>query len=300
MDMMTIELFQELARSGSIRQTAEAIGVSPTAVARQLDKLERAFGTPLVERTPRGVRLTAAGEVIAAKSRDVARELATAKQMIDELKGLRRGHVSVHVNGAAISSILAPALSEFSGMHPNISIEVVVSSAQGALDAVATGQTDMAVTMFAPADARVMTRFRMPVRHEPILSPNHPLAAQERLSIADLVGHRLALPDRSFGVRRIFDTRLRTHGFDPFEAAFTTSSLELQKELARRGSAILILPQMTVQRELDDGDLVMRAFEPRSRIETLIELSHSVTRHQSFAARQVLDFLSGFLERRHG
>lgn len=299
MDMTTIEMFQELARSRSLRQTAEAMGVSPTAVTRQLDKLEREFGTPLVERTPRGVRLTVAGEVIATKSRDVARELATTKQMIDELRGLRRGHVSVHVNGATISSILAPALSEFSGMHPNISIEIIVSSAQGALDAAATGQTDMAVTMFAPADARVMTRFRMPVRHEPILSPSHPLAMHERLSIADLLGHRLALPDRSFGVRRSFDTRLRTHGLDPIEAAFTTSSLELQKELARRGSAVLILPQMTVQHELDAGDLVLRPFEPRSRIETLLELSHSTTRHQSFAARQLLDFLSGFLERNH-
>ncbi|TDE34909.1 LysR family transcriptional regulator [Antarcticimicrobium sediminis] len=300
MDLSTITLFQELVRSGSIRQTAEASGVSPTAVARQIDKLEREFGTPLVERTPRGVRLTAAGEVIAAKSRDVARELSTAKQMIDELKGLRRGHVSVHVNGAAISSILAPAMSEFSSMHPHITIEVVVTSAQSALDAVATGQTDMAVTMFAPADARVMTRFRMPLRHEPILSPRHPLAELEQITIPDIVDHRLALPDRSFGVRRSFDTRLRAYGFEPFETAFTTSSLELQKELARSGSAVLILPQMAVQREIDDGDLVMRPFAPRSRIETLLELSHSVARHQSFTARQLLDFLGAFLERHHG
>ncbi|SFJ68719.1 LysR family transcriptional regulator [Celeribacter neptunius] len=300
MDLATIELIQELARSGSIRQTAELSGMSPTAVTRQLDKLEHAFGTPLVERTPRGVRLTAAGEVVVARSHNVARELSMTRQMIDELKGLRRGHVSVHVNGAAISSILAPAISEFSGLHPQISIEVVVSSAQAALDAVATGQTDLAVTMFAPVDARVVIRFRMPVRHEPILSPEHPLAAREELSISDLVGCRLALPNRSFGVRRQFDARLRAQGYEPSEAAFTTSSLELQKDLARRGSAVLILPQMTVQREIDNGDLVMRPFTPQSRIETLLDLSHSLTRHQSFAARQLLEFLERFLDRHHG
>ncbi|WP_372803015.1 helix-turn-helix domain-containing protein, partial [Paracoccus seriniphilus] len=66
MKIEAIDIFNELVRSGSIRQAAEGLNTSPTAVVRQLDKLEHSFGTPLVERTPRGIRLTAAGEVLAA------------------------------------------------------------------------------------------------------------------------------------------------------------------------------------------------------------------------------------------
>lgn len=300
MDAETIELFHELARSGSIRQTAEVVGVSPTAVVRQLDRLEHEFGTTLLERTPRGVRLTAAGELLVAGSREIARELKSMRQRIDDLKGLRRGTVSVHVNGAAISSILAPALSEFSQLHPRIGIEVSVTSAQGALDAAAGGLTDLAVTMFAPVDNRIVTRFKMPVRHEPIMATDHPLASLDKISISDLIGHKLAIPDRNFGVRRALDARIRAAGFDPIDAAFTTSSLEMQKELAMRGSAILILPQMTVQRELDAGLLVLRPFDAKAKIETLLELSHSVARHQSYAARRLLEFVEGFLRRLHG
>ncbi|MBU2957708.1 LysR family transcriptional regulator [Paracoccus sp. 1_MG-2023] len=300
MDRQAIELFQELARTGSIRQTAEAVGVSPTAVTRQLDKLERNFGSPLVERTPRGVRLTAAGEMLAAKSRDIARELTLTHQMIDDLKGLRRGHASIHVNGAAISSILGPALSEFALLYPGISVEVSVTSAQGALDAVAMGATDLAVTMFAPADSRILTRYRGPVRHEPVMAPDHPLAAREAIGIAQMAEHRLALPDRGFGVRRAFDRLMRAQGIDRFEPAFTTSSMELQKDLARRGAAVLILPRMAVRHDLDAGTLIARPFEPRARIETLLELGHSVAHHQSMAARRLIDFLEAFLRCHHG
>ncbi|ARO14489.1 transcriptional regulator protein [Ketogulonicigenium robustum] len=300
MDIDAIELFNELARSGSIRQTAEVMGMSPTAVVRQIDKIEHEFGATLLDRTPRGVRLTAAGEVLVAGSREIARELRAMQQRMDDLKGLRRGHVSIHVNGAAISSILAPVLYDFSHKHPRISIEVSVSSAQGALDAVAGGLTDMAVTMFAPVDTRIVNRFKIPVRHEPIMAADHPLAAQKTITVDDLVRHRLALPDRSYGVRRAFDARLRAHGFDASEAGFTTSSLELQKELAMRGVAVLILPEMAVQRELDAGYLVARPFIQKDRIETLLELSHSVSRHQSMAARRLLEFIESFLRRHHG
>ncbi|WP_273688621.1 LysR family transcriptional regulator [Ketogulonicigenium vulgare] len=299
MDIDAIDLFNELARSGSIRQTAEVMGMSPTAVVRQIDKLEHEFGATLLERTPRGVRLTAAGEVLVAGSREISRELRVMQQRIDDLKGLRRGNVSVHVNGAALSSILAPALYEFSHKYPTISVEVSVTSAQGALDAVAGGVTDLAMTMFAPIDRRIVNRFKMAVRHEPIMAPDHPLAVRDVIGIDDIMGHRLALPDRNFGVRRAFDARLRAHGIDARETGFTTSSLELQKELAMRGAAVLILPQMAVQREIDDGRLVARPFQPKDRIETLLELSHSVSRHQSLAARRLLEFIEAFLRRHH-
>ncbi|SNT73944.1 LysR family transcriptional regulator [Paracoccus seriniphilus] len=298
MKIEAIDIFNELVRSGSIRQAAEGLNTSPTAVVRQLDKLEHSFGTPLVERTPRGIRLTAAGEVLAASTSRVAQELKTAHQLIDDYKGLRRGRVAIHTNGAAASAILAPALSEFSRSHPEISMEVNVSSAQGALDAVAEGRSQFSVTMFAPKDPRVEVLFRAPVYHEPIMSPDHPLAARVELSMADLIRHRLALPNRSFGMRRAFDARLHDLGLPTEDYTFTTPSLEMQIELALRCSAILILPRMTVARWLDMGQFVCRPFVKSEKIISWLELSHANSRTQSIAARRFRDFLMGFLGRR--
>lgn len=56
--------FDEVARHGSIRKAAEELSVSASAIDRQLLQAEEAFGVALFERLPRGVRLTAAGEIL--------------------------------------------------------------------------------------------------------------------------------------------------------------------------------------------------------------------------------------------
>ncbi|RYF67418.1 MAG: LysR family transcriptional regulator, partial [Comamonadaceae bacterium] len=53
----------EVARVGSIRQAAERLHVAPSAVNRRIQDIEEELGTPLFERLPRGMRLTAAGEL---------------------------------------------------------------------------------------------------------------------------------------------------------------------------------------------------------------------------------------------
>ncbi len=297
MDLESLRVFRELARSGSMRSAAEALGISPTAVARHLDRIEHRFGTPLVERTRRGVRLTAAGEVLMARGERIAAEIAVADRMIGDLKGIRRGQVSLHINGAASSAISAPALAEFSARYPGIEVEVSVTSVEAAQEAAATGITDFAVTMFARQDARIVTRLRVPLQHEAVMAPNHPLALRHELTLGDLADHPLALPGTDFGLRRAFDARIRGAGLPPVAPTFTTASLELQKELARRGAAILILPAMTVARDVAAGDLVTRPFRTADRIGTLLELSHGTGRPLSLAARQLLDFFERFLSR---
>ena len=58
-----LKYFDEVARAGSIRQAAEALHVAPSSVNRRIQDLEEELGVPLFERLPRGMRLTAAGEL---------------------------------------------------------------------------------------------------------------------------------------------------------------------------------------------------------------------------------------------
>lgn len=295
MQLQAIAYFNELVRSRSIRQAAETLGVSPTAVSRQLENLEAYFGAPLLERGARGIVLTPAGRLFAERSTAIMRDLETARQVIDDLGGLRSGHVSVHVNGAVINAILAPALAEFYALFPAISISVAVTSASAALNAVSAGESDIAVTMFSPKDARVDTLFSIAVNHEPVMAPDHPLAGEGEITLAAIRQHAIAMPDRSFSIRRDFDDRQRAVGLEPVEAAFTTSSLELQKELARRGTAVLILPAMTVSREIADNVLTVRPFAQSAEISSDMRLVRAEGPTPTFAARTLAEFLEAFL-----
>ncbi|MCD1632666.1 LysR family transcriptional regulator [Martelella mediterranea] len=299
MQIEALIYFNELTRSRSIRQAAETLGVSPMAVSRQLENLEAYFNAVLIERGARGIALTPAGALLAERADAMIRDLEGARQVIDDLRGLNAGHVSLHVNGAVINAILAPALAEFYALYPKISIAVTVTSAEVALNAVTTGETDIAVTMFSPSDARIETLFSLSVRHDPVMAPDHPLAAETEITLEAIRRHAIAMPDRAFSIRRDFDDRQRAAGFAPVDVAFTTSSLELQKELARRGTAVLILPAMTVARELRDGTLVLRPFAKGAEIASDMRLVRAEGPTPTFAALKLAEFLEAFL-REHG
>ncbi len=298
MDIKSFQAFSILTRTGSIRQTADILNTSPTAISRQLDKLEHGFDAELVIRGPRGVTLTSAGEIVAEKAAQIVQSVSQTREMIGDLKGLRHGTVTLCVNGAAASAFLAPVLADFTLNHPNIQINVNLASAKEALEALIQGTADIAVSMFAKPDARLQTYYRSLVRHEPILSPDHPLAEKQSITMTDLQGHPLALPDESYDIRLAFDAKRRAAGFEDDPVMFTSPSLGVQVELARRARAVLILPEMAVARAIAEGALIVRPFAPEARIETTLDVSQSITRPQSFAARRMIEFLQAALQAR--
>ncbi len=88
--------FAEVARSGSLRRAAEKLHISASAINRQILQAEEAFGTPLFERLPEGLRMTTAGELLLYDNLlRWQKEFRLTRQKFDELQGLKRGTVSV-------------------------------------------------------------------------------------------------------------------------------------------------------------------------------------------------------------
>ena len=93
--LVALRYFGETARTGSMRQAAEHLHVAASAVNRQILKLEDQLQCKLFDRTADGVSLTAAGEVLYNYTLRLERDLDRAISQIDDLRGLRRGHVSI-------------------------------------------------------------------------------------------------------------------------------------------------------------------------------------------------------------
>ncbi|MQB44557.1 LysR family transcriptional regulator [Rhizobium sp. ICMP 5592] len=294
MQIRALIYFDELVRTNSMRQAAENLNVAPTAINRQIENLEYYFGTPLVERSARGVKLTAAGELLAVRAGRTLRELDHVRQLIEDLKGLQRGRVSVYASGATVANLLAPALAEFSLRYPKLRFEVTITSARSAIEAVNGAEADIAVTLFAPPLSGTKVRLRSEITYDVIAATNHPLAARKEVSLAELAVHSLAIPDRTFGARQAFDALFEREGL-VLDPVFETSSLEMQKELVLRSAAITMLPALTVQREIQAGQLVALPVADGKGIRTPIDLCVAPDRQLSFAAGKLLDFIERFM-----
>ncbi|KIZ46209.1 LysR family transcriptional regulator, partial [Rhodopseudomonas palustris] len=95
MRFLALRYFNEVAKLGSIRKAADRLHVAPSAVSRQIAQLEHELDAVLFERSKMGVQLTSAGEVLARQSNRIFRDLERARTEIDDLRGLRRGEVSL-------------------------------------------------------------------------------------------------------------------------------------------------------------------------------------------------------------
>jgi DNA-binding transcriptional LysR family regulator len=294
MQIRALMYFDELVRTSSMRQAAENLSVAPTAVSRQIENLEEFFGTPLVERSARGVTLTAAGELLATRAGRTLRELEHVQQLIEDLKGLERGRVTIFANGAIVASLLTPALAEFGRSYPNIRFEVIITSARQAIEAVNSAQADMALTLFAPATTEAKVIARSEIGYDVIASSRHTLAGLKEVTLRELARHTLALPEKSFGFRQSFDAAAGRQGLT-IEPAFTVSALEMLKELVQSDMAVTLLPRLSVRREIEAGALTAIKLAAESAIRTHAELSIAPDRQLSFAAAKLSGFIEDFM-----
>ena len=81
--------------AGNVTRGADYLMISQPAVSKQLRELERSLGTALFDRLPKGMRLTAAGELLAGYASRVFSLAIEAEQTLEELRGVRRGRLTV-------------------------------------------------------------------------------------------------------------------------------------------------------------------------------------------------------------
>lgn len=252
MDFTALRYFSATAHSRSIRAASEQLHVSPSAISRQIAKLEHELRAPIFDRRAQGMKLTPAGEILLSKIENVMREFTRVKSHIAALQGLQAGNVDVYCFQTAIESFVAPVLNRFYVQYPGVTFNVRMSSTDEAIDALITGAAEIGLVLNAPARDNIT---RLEVFRNWIVaafSPTHPLAGRKSVTLRDLQSFPFTMTEPSFGLRQQLDRVFAQHGFEP--ATFcVTNSLALVKEVASIGKQCTLLPRFAVERELDQG-----------------------------------------------
>jgi DNA-binding transcriptional LysR family regulator len=254
MDFTALRYFSATAHTRSIRAASDQLHVSPSAISRQIAKLEHELRAPIFDRRAQGMKLTPAGEILLSKIDGVMREFSRVKSHIAALQDLKAGNVDVYCFQTAIESFVAPVLNRFHTQYPDVTFSVRMSSTDEAIEALITGKAEISLILNAPARDNIT---RLEVFRDRIVaafSPKHPLAGRKVLSLHELDGFPFALTEPSFGLRQQHDRVFAEHRFEP--ATFcVTNSLALVKEVASIGNNCTLLPRFAIERELAAGSL---------------------------------------------
>ncbi|MFC7307996.1 LysR family transcriptional regulator [Streptomyces monticola] len=259
-----------VAEDGSITRAAQRLGYTAPALSQQLAKLEREAGASLLVRHHRGARLTAAGELLAARARRVLDELDRARHELARLTGLSGGRLRIGTFPTAGIHLLPPALSAFRRAHPDVELSVAEFEPPQGVAAVADGTLDLALThVYRPADG--VEAVPAAVTVEPLLveelvvvtAPGHVLTeGSSRLPLTELAGQPLISMAPAHPRRRGVEAALAAAGATP-AVVVETPGYAVVCALASAGLGVAVVPEMVARmsttpvstRPLEPGEL---------------------------------------------
>lgn len=263
--------FDAVARRGSVRKAAETLHLTAAAVHQQIVNFEQQVGTALFDRLPKGMQLTAAGEIVLGAVRRMQRDFEQALAQVEGLGTLQRGHVSLGVPHASAESLLPAVLRDVIVRHPGIRFDVRTGNGETLLRWLAGGEVDLAFCLHRVPPPGVVQVRGWPQRLGAAVAPGHPLAefagrkrsskaragraTGARLRLRDCLAHPLVLPPSDMELRLIAD-RVALRERRALEPVVQTSSVALARSLAAGGNFVALLVQENVLPDIAAGTLV--------------------------------------------
>ncbi|GAA3798872.1 LysR family transcriptional regulator [Streptomyces phyllanthi] len=246
---VSLTYFLEVARTGSISEAAQTLNVAPSAISRQIAKLESGIGVPLFVRHPRGMTVTDEGSRLLAHAR---RSEAESASLVDELRtgrGADVRSVTVACSEGFARRVVPRAMAAFRREHPDVTFRLDIVDRQEATRRVAEGIADVAATytMGPQHDVRVERAVVIPVAA--IVPPGHELAGRERITLAELCAYPLALGTAGTSQRELFDIGVQLEGLT-VRPALVCDALTPQYEFVRSGGGIALVGDLG---DLDEG-----------------------------------------------
>lgn len=226
-----------IARTGSIRKAAESLFITPSALDRRVQDLEKALGTELFERHARGVRLTAAGEIFIHHIRVQRADFERVRTEIEHLKGLRKGSVGIAASQAMAFQVLPTMLNRFRTANPGIVFSVRICDRVAVLRALREFEVDLGMVYNAEKTADITTLLEIEQSMCAVMAKDHPLASKTRLRMQDCLKYPLALPDASIGGRALLDNYLAHTSLQP-RIVLESNSFEMLRHFVRTNDAV--------------------------------------------------------------
>ncbi|MFC5763512.1 LysR family transcriptional regulator [Actinacidiphila bryophytorum] len=290
MPAAALRVFTHVARLGSFTAAARALGYTQSAVSRQIAALETAAGGPLVDRLPRGVRLTAAGQALLPHAEAVLGRLAAARRDLAALREVTAGRVRVGAFATAQAWLLPRAYAAFRGRHPGVAVTVQEGPSHRLAARVLAGDLDVAVvsTTGSP-DFAGLDLVRL--LDDPMLlalPSGHRLAGRAQVALADVADEAWVASSP-----RAEDTLLAPalgSGFRPRVSVVVADWLAKLGFVAQ-GLGVTLLPSLAVGAVRPDVALV-----PLRPDELPVRTVYAATcrdLHRTAAAAAFLDVLAG-------
>jgi LysR family nitrogen assimilation transcriptional regulator len=238
--------FVRIVEAGSFSQAARTIHVAQPALSQQIGELEASLGVPLLQRSARGVKPTAAGQKFYDEASSILRKYENLPGLIRSNSGKVEGQVSVGMPASLSTTLVGPFIEACRADYPRVTLRFIDGDSEFLREEVEKSRLDLALAY--------EDEFFPVVHRQPLFQQNHYLISSKRsahpktttISLKDVAKIPLVLPAGLNARRVVIDRTFAEAGLSlNLAAEAVTVSSELSAVRSGAGSTILNLGDMS-------------------------------------------------------
>ena len=250
-DLKQLRVLRAVSEAGSFSAAADALDYTQPAVSKIVAGLELEIGATLVDRGTRPLRLTDAGEALAARAAAALEQIDAARLEVEAIGQLGGGSLSVATFSSAGAALVVTALREFRRSHPAVDVSIAEKGMpSAAVRSLRECDHDLVITFYYPdADEGVFDGLEVhPLLDDPmdlVVPTGHRLAKRADVGFDDLADEDWLLPD--FGPQspsfRLINRGCAAAGFEP-RVVFRINDCDMTQAMVAAGEGIALLPRL--------------------------------------------------------
>lgn len=286
-----LQTFTAVVRTRNFSAAAVSLGVTPSAISKQISGLEERLGVRLLNRTTRSVSTTEAGQLFYQHCENILESIAEAERLVTDFDEAPKGRLRITAMANFGRRELARILNDFSIRFPDINFEIYISDRP--VDIVKEG-FDFAIRIGTQEDSRLIAK---PIATQRIMvcaSPEYLNTWGHPKNFKDILSHRMILVDNEEYARSNWLKEFeKKHEFKltSLERKLMVNDIDLGYEACLQGMGITALPSYIAERHVRTGELV----QLYTHIDIPVRTIHAVfpqNRYLSTKSRAFLDFMS--------
>jgi DNA-binding transcriptional LysR family regulator len=271
LNVARLRLLKEVAYRGSLSSAATALSYTQSAVSQQIAALELETGMALLERHPRGVSLTAAGQTLVGHAEGILARLEAADAALSAIAGLRGGRLRMASFPTAGATLMPLAIATFRSLHPNVELTLTEAEPEEIVPRLRAGELDLALLFeFAGEGLLQQDMTRAELLEDPLylaLPGDHRLAAKQRIRLEDLHADSWVQTSSSSPCARHVVRSCHAAGFEP-SVSFESDDYQTVQGLVAAGVGVALIPELALSVVRDD--IVIRALSPAPPVRQVI------------------------------
>ncbi len=247
MELRHLRYLVTVAQEANFTRASEKLFVSQSALSQQIQTLEQEVGTVLLDRSKRGVRLTAAGEILFHYAQRIFHELDQAEIALQELGGLQRGELRIGVV-QTINDYFMPFLaSKFSERYPQIKLSIEELSVDEIEAKLEGGELQVGLSFLPSSSVRMDAQPLFEEALVLIVHDRHPLATHVQVNVAELDQLPMVMLSHTFCTRRLWEETARLAPSQP-QIVMEMNTVSSILQVVESTGLATILPKHTLTR----------------------------------------------------